>query len=819
MPERFVNPANSLLMRTIATWVKPAVLPAQPASLINPELPVVYVLESGGVADTTALAILCQQHGLPHPRGDVQYGDTRLRRRTLALRRSPPLGIGKGRQTVPRSLQRIVETAHASGNDVQECQIVPVSVYWGREPKREDSIWSQMFSETWEIAGYTRKLISTLIHGRHTLVSFSEPLSLVQLMQSSEDVDVERVQRKLSRILRVHFRQRRIASIGPDLSHRRTLIKHVLADSGLRQAIEQEVTDKPAASAKLQQQAKKYTHEIAADVSYRTIRVLQKILTRLWTRLYDGVVFTGVHRLKAVADGKEIVYVPCHRSHIDYLLLSYILYMNGFSLPHIAAGINLNMPIVGGILRRGGAFFLRRKFAGNPIYTATFNAYLKELLQRGHALEYFIEGGRSRTGRLLPPKGGMLAMTVHAYLQEPERPVVFVPVYFGYERLLEGRSFTSELDGGKKQKESVFGLLKSLKTLREDYGRVHVNVSNPIQLNDLLNAHQPHWREQKIDNKRPDWLKPIVDDLGETIMQRINQAASVTPISLVATALLATPKASLGRSELQTLIRTYHSLIRGTHKGTEVVMPDMTAATMIDHAMAMGYLKVHNDKLGDVVCVKNEQIAPITYFRNNIQHLLALPSAIACTFSNRASLTDERIRELILPAYPFLQAELFLSDSPDDALVERALRVMESIGLLQLRDGSWTRAVAGSTEAITLMRLAQSIMPTIERYYLNTAVLASAGERGMSFDQFSEHCEAVAVRLARAHDSGDWFDKHVLTVFAETMEQTERVHRDDEGTLTLKPGVLQHETDARLLLNEQTRHAILAAVQRFGKQQ
>ena len=140
--------------------------------------------------------------------------------------------------------------------------------------------------------------------------------------------------------------------------------------------------------------------------------------------------------LHDVANDKEVIYVPCHRSHFDYLLLGYIVYEEGLHLPHIAAGINLNMPIVGPILRRGGAFFLRRSFRGNRLYAAVFDAYLHEILVRGHSIEYFVEGGRSRTGRLLAPKAGMLAMTVNSYIKDPKRPVVFVPIYFGYEKLI-----------------------------------------------------------------------------------------------------------------------------------------------------------------------------------------------------------------------------------------------------------------------------------------------------------------------------------------------------------------------------------------------
>ena len=228
-------------------------------------------------------------------------------------------------------------------------------------------------------------------------------------------------------------------------------------------------------------------------------------------------------RLHEVATHKEIVYVPCHRSHIDYLLLSYIVYHQDLGMPHVAAGINLNIPIVGGILRRGGAFFLRRTFKGNRLYAAVFSAYLHEILVRGHSIEYFVEGGRSRTGRLLRPKGGMLAMTVQSYLRAPRRPIVFMPVYFGYEKLIEGDSFISELGGAAKRKESLGGLIRSVNALREDFGKVYVNVGRPIELEAILDAHQPDWRERPLEeDDKPEWIPEVIDEIGERIMREIN---------------------------------------------------------------------------------------------------------------------------------------------------------------------------------------------------------------------------------------------------------------------------------------------------------
>ena len=183
--------------------------------------------------------------------------------------------------------------------------------------------------------------------------------------------------------------------------------------------------------------------------------------------------------LSEVAAGNEVVYVPCHRSHMDYMLLSYVIYRQGFAIPHIAAGINLNLPVVGRFLRKGGAFFIRRSFAGNALYTVVFMKYLAAIMARGHSIEYFIEGGRSRTGRLFPPKTGMLSMTVRSYLREPVRPVVFLPVYFGYERIMEGKSYIRELSGKPKKKESFLaccGRCGSARALRP----VHVNLGEPI---------------------------------------------------------------------------------------------------------------------------------------------------------------------------------------------------------------------------------------------------------------------------------------------------------------------------------------------------
>ena len=157
----------------------------------------------------------------------------------------------------------------------------------------------------------------------------------------------------------------------------------------------------------------------------------------------------------------------------------------------------------------------------------------------------------------------MLSMTVRSFLRDPVRPVVFVPVYFGYERIVEANTYISELSGAPKKKESWLDLLISLRVLRERFGTVHVNVGEPIRLNDLLDAHLPSWREQRFDDDtRLPAVNALVGELAVCIMRGINSAAAVTPINLLATALLATPRGALPESALLRQLDLYLKLLR-----------------------------------------------------------------------------------------------------------------------------------------------------------------------------------------------------------------------------------------------------------------
>ena len=797
--------------KVFGIWARPTVHPDDPAAMLGRcEGPVCYVLESGGLADTLALERICEKHGLPSPSAPLDFAGVR-EPRLIVLRRMEGFLLRRRRARNSSRLKRLVEAQLAQGGQLQ---LVPVAIYWGRFPEKENSWFKLLFLENWQVIGRTRKFFATILHGRNTLLRFSEPLALSAIVEAG--VEPELAYRKVSRILRVHFRQRRTATVGPDLSHRRTLVNHVLADPAVRRAITAEAGDSRPVLERTTQRARRYAEEIAAHLSYPTIRVVERFLNRLWNRIYDGIVLNNVERLHEVARDHEVVYVPCHRSHFDYLLLGYIVYHQGLSIPHTAAGINLNMPVIGSILRRGGAFFLRRSFKGNRLYAAVFNAYLHQILSRGHSIEYFVEGGRSRSGRLLPAKGGMLAMTVSSFLQKPRRPIVFVPVYFGYEKLIEGDSFITELGGGEKKKESLFGLIRSVRALREKFGQVYVNIGDPIALDALLDEVKPGWRGQVSGNgERPGWIEATIRTLGERIMQGINSAAAVTPIGLLASVLLSTPKQTMGELELKRQIQLCLDLLERHRYAPTVTLPAMSPADIITHGEDMKVIERMPHPLGDVLRMPEREALLMTYFRNNILHLFALPASIACCFIQGRRLEQAELLRLVRLIYPFMQTELSLKWHYE-RIEEAAAEAIEALVGLELlmrgRDGTLVRPPAGSARAFQLLMLAQALVPMLQRFYVVIALLYRNGSGTLTQVQLENLCQQTAERLSIIYGlhSPDFFDKALFRDFIATLRRQDVLRKNAAGLLEFDEDMDKIGDDARLVLGEEIRHSILS---------
>lgn len=805
--------------RLMGRWMRPWVtlrqqLPLPEHRQIQLDQPVCYVLERYGVSNTLILNRACEEAGLPAPWAVLAPNDLLGNGRAmLALsRRHGTFRERPRNRTHSVGIARLIAAAEADPE--LDVQIVPVSIFVGRAPNRQSGWFRVLFSENWVMVGRFRRFLSVLLNGRDTLIQFASPVSLREVV--AEGLPTERAVRKLSRVLRAHFRRIRTAIIGPDLSHRRTLVDSVIAAPTVQGAINDLARKEKLSVAQATGRARGYAVEIAADYSHPAVRSASFMLTWVWNKLYNGVNVHHFDSLKQVAPGHEVIYVPSHRSHIDYLLLSYLLYVNGIVPPHIAAGVNLNLPVVGPILRRGGAFFLRRSFKSNALYSAVFSEYVARLISQGVSIEYFIEGGRSRTGRLLEPKAGMLSMTLRAFLRQPRTPVVFQPVYIGYEQVMEGKSYLAELSGAPKKKESLLGLLGAFRKLRHNYGKVAVNFGQPIFLQQLLDRHDPDWRrfETQLDEK-PTWINAAVDELAVNIQRAINQAADVNPINLLALCLLSTPKHAMAECDLRASLDLMKSLMEALPYSGRVTVTPLSPAEIIAHGEQAGVLVRTEHPLGDVLGYSNEQAVLQSYYRNNVVHLFAAASWVACCFQNNRRLSRAAVEKLGRGLYPFVQSELFLPWDADEfaARIQATIELLIQRGLFTFdaETGMLQRGPGQTDEVFQLRVIAHSLQQAFERYYIAIAILVKNGSGVLGSGELENLCQLTAQRLSLLYSQAapEFFDRSLFRGFIGKLRQLGIVRLDANSKLAFDEALESWAKDARLILSRELRHSIL----------
>lgn len=814
-----------LMHKLVDPWVDLDIEPEAPGVLIDSR-PVCYVLEDYGLSNALILDRACQLAGLPSPLLPLPGDPIRRKRAYLALSRRnagtliPEAGASK---THSDSLARLLQ-AHRHNPNL-DVQLVPVSIFVGRAPDKASGWFAVLFSENWALVGRFRRLLAILLNGRNTIVRFSPPVSVRASVD--EALPPERTVRKLSRVLRTHFHRIRESVIGPDLSTRRLLVDQVLAAEPVKEAIADQARRDHSKLEDAWKKAHAMAWEIAADYSNPVVRSASFLLSHVWNRIYAGVLVHHLDRFKDAAPGHEVVYVPCHRSHMDYLLLSYLLYERGIVPPHIAAGINLNLPVIGTLLRKGGAFFMRRSFRGNPLYSAVFTEYVAQLVSGGYSLEYFIEGGRSRTGRLVPPKGGMISMTVRAYLRQPRKPVLFQPVYIGYEKLIEGNSYLDELSGRPKQKESIWVLLWNIpRILRRNYGQVVVNFGEPIALSQVLAERAPEWDGKPLaEEDKPAWLGEVVSSLAIDIHTRINGAADVNPINLLALALLSTPKHAMAEADLIAQIALSKTLLAQLPYSDRVTVTPHSPERIIAHGLEINVLRRISHPLGDVLDVVDEDTAVLlSYYRNNVLHLFTAAAWIACCFQNNRRMSRQRLVGLGMQLYPFLQAELFLPWTAEQfgTRIERTIEVFIASRLLEQSlpparsgagddDGGMLARNAGQTDEVFRLRaIGHSLQQAFERYYIAISVLVKNGPGTLGTAELESLCQQAAQRLSLlyAPAAPEFFDKTLFRGFIQKLRELRLVWPDENSKLRFDARLDAWARDAKVILGRELRHTI-----------
>ncbi len=802
------------LFRPLNAAIHYRVMPEAPREklALDPSRPVVYLLPTRSWGDLFVLDRICRDLGLPAPRRTGTSLPTVDRPGVLYL---PAFLETRIRQT---ELSGVIEAVAA--DLTFDAQVVPVSVYWGRDPGQETSLWKLLFADSVQ-AGMVRKLFIMLVNSRNVFANFADPLQFREFV--SKEISPELAVNKLGRLLHLYFLRARTAALGPRLQTRRVVLDQLMASMPVKTAIEQEARDAKITLDEATRRARKCADEIAANYSSATVRFLEIVFRYVWNRVFRGVQVHGVERLREWAQNHEMVYLPSHRSHADYLLVSYVLYQAGLVPPHIAAGVNLNFWPAGGLLRRAGAFYIRRSFSGDRLYTAVFRAYVDSLIARGYSISYYPEGTRSRTGRLLPPKTGMLGMVVESALRQTTRKVALVPVYIGYDKVWELGSYFKELRGGAKKKESAGELLKAGKLLTKSFGQVQINFGEPLLLQEYADKHLPDWREalKNSPDKAPTSFKPFVQRLALANHRRINAAAVANPVGLTALALLASPERAVSQAELIEQVGHLIWLLKGRPYSDTFAIPEASPQAAVEWAIPIVRAVTVPHPWGDLYALSDRDAVLLTYARNNLQHLFALPSLIANFFRTRGALPEELVITGCRALYPFLRTEFFVRWEPAEAenVARETLGVMLNLGLLTRREDGWlVRPDVTAREFSILSMLGRVMGETLERYCMTTWLLAHEhrSQASIARGRFEEDCRLLAERMAvlTGRDSPEFFDKTLFRGYLDTLIDVGLVSIGEDQKLVMDERILKIAERSLELLSDDSRQTLLQLISR-----
>lgn len=546
------------------------------------------VLEPGSGGWLASLRPRSEREVLAQLRKAIDEGDSAalfLKRPPSILEPAPSIGRRAGRaRALPKRgkiegdsyLRTVLEAQRASKTPIL---LVPQVFVWTRSPdaRRQNLVDSVFGPREWP--GKIRTVAQFLANRQNVTLRAGAPVDLQEFLASeaapraedgagdgADGPSDEVLVRRLTYTLLRRLERERQAVVGPTRKPADRLRDQVVRSPRLQKVIRDMAGEGEAERRVLQWRALAMLRELEAEVDPNALRVMDAAFDATVARMYSGfeIDTAGLERLRAAAKDGTLVLLPSHKSHVDYIILTRLFMHANMPVPLVAAGDNLAFFPLGPILRRGGAFFIRRSFRGDRLYAAVVDAYMRRLIIDGWPLEFFLEGARSRTGKLLPPKLGLLSIVVDAVLGAgsgtgPLRNVYFCPISIGYERVVEEREFVRELTGGEKKKEDVRGLVRAAETALGRYGRLNVQFGELLTLEGVMS---------ELEGTPPPTLSParrraLVTRLAYRVMNEINRVTAITPSALVAAALLTHGRRGISHPDLIAACERLTRVLRG----------------------------------------------------------------------------------------------------------------------------------------------------------------------------------------------------------------------------------------------------------------
>jgi glycerol-3-phosphate O-acyltransferase len=623
-------------------------------------------------------------------------------------------------------IQSLMALIQAQKKSERPISIVPLDFLWSRRPERpKRSVVDILFGEKESPGSIRKTVLFWRNYKRRAQATFGRPIDLTKFIQEGEGLPDQTLAKRLRSSLSVSLAAQRRTITGPPIRPHSWFIHEVMSDENLDAKTCRLAAKMGKGADELRELATRYVSEIAADVDYTYIELFDRLLGWTFRKLYDSfdVDTKGLGQAKELYEKGPIAFVPNHKSHVDYLLLSYILYNHGMTVPLIAAGENLNFWPLGKIFRHGGAYFIRRTFKDNPLYKAVLETYLKILLKEGYSQVFFIEGGRSRTGKLRHPRVGMVSMLRKAALEAGIRQMSFIPVSITYDRTIEQKSYVRELEGGEKKRETAGALLKLMKYIRRPrrpYGSIYVRFDEPVY------ALPPTTEGEKS-----------VKRLALNICHRINRRAVATPIAVAACALLSDARRGLTVEDFRRRANVIASYLSSTGAELSWRLKSSPEDSMEDalSTLADGKMVARRpNALEPYIVVDEDKRVPLSIFKNSVVHFMITIGVVSLALQKRAGKGETpQVSELVsaLEMARGLLAHEFLFEG-----VERKAEkeVLEALNFL--KDVEAIRMAKDRVELLpegrwTISLFASQIQPFLETLLVALDFAAERMEPGM----------------------------------------------------------------------------------------
>lgn len=411
---------------------------------------------------------------------------------------------------------------------------------------------------------------------------------------------------------------------------------------------------------------KKYLKEIAATHSTFLIDILHRAIGFIYRRGYAAIHYSSdqLKEIYANAQRHPIVFLPTHKSNLDHLLMQYLLHENNFPPNHTAGGINMNFFPAGMILRRTGVFFIRRTFKDNLLYKLILRLYIDYLIEKRFAFEWYIEGARSRTGKLLPPRLGMLSYVIDSFQRGKCEDIIFVPVSIAYDQISDVGSYVAEQRGAKKEKESFGWMMRTLRAFRHRYGSIHIRFGETMSLAKTIN------KQDKTDEH-----SLAVQKIAFELAVRVNRVTPITATALVSLVFLGEHDRAMTIHELSEALAEIASYVHQRSLPTtdsHVIDTPSALQRALDALIATGVVMHYQEGRESLYGIAPGQHLTAAYYRNNVVHFfipgaIAELSLIAASQSKHDRLKvfwDEanRLRDLMKFEFFFAEKDLFRSE-------------------------------------------------------------------------------------------------------------------------------------------------------------